>query len=374
MTSDGAARANPLYGDNRLKLGVFALNAEVNAMTTLPERFVPTWPNSVEVARIADAAKYEALVPYARWTSFGPDEYHPSARGFENFTWAAAIAASTNHACVMSTVQVMTMHPVHAAKAMATIDHVSGGRFGLNLVVGNPIENAMFGAPAIPRGEYYDYAEEWIGVVKRLWSEDARFDFSGKYVKVAGAMLQPKPLQRPRPAIMNAARSVQGQAFVARNCDLAFVRENDRASLESQIESYRAAARAVDGRDIQIWCNCFVAQARTRAEAEAYLARVFDEFGDEAYLDTFIRIQNPAVNDLPEPQRAQMRRNLMRAVGGQQLIGDAEEIAAAMIRLSRKGVDGILLNWIEPLDGIGRFNAEVLPILEREGLRRARVG
>ena len=369
MASDSATRTNPLFGGNRLKLGVFALNAEVNAMTTLPERFVPTWPNSVEVAGIADAAKYEALVPYARWTSFGPDEYHTSARGFENFTWAAAIAASTRHACVMSTVQVMTMHPVHAAKAMATIDHVSNGRFGLNLVVGNPIENAMFGAPAIPRDEYYDFAEEWIGVVKRLWSEDARFDFSGEYIKLAGAMSQPKPLQRPRPAVMNAARSEQGQAFVARHCDLAFVRENDRASLESQIKSYRAAARARDGRDIQIWCNCFVAQAKTRAEAEAYLGRVFDDYGDEAYLDTFLRIQNPAVNNLPEPRRTEMRRNLMRAVGGQQLIGDAQEIASAMISLSRKGVDGILLNWIEPLEGIGRFNDAVLPILEREGLR-----
>ena len=93
------------------------------------------------------------------------------AMAFENFTWAAGIAAKTNYACVMSTVQVMTMHPLLAAKAMATIDHVSNGRFALNLVVGNAMENAMFGAPAIPRDEYYDYAEEWITVVKRLWSD-----------------------------------------------------------------------------------------------------------------------------------------------------------------------------------------------------------
>ena len=83
---------NPLFGANRLKLGVFALNAEVNAMTTVPERFVPTWENSVEVARVADAARYEALVPYARWTSWGKDEHHHSARCFDNLTWAAGIA------------------------------------------------------------------------------------------------------------------------------------------------------------------------------------------------------------------------------------------------------------------------------------------
>ena len=120
MSVDPRAITNPLFGPNRLKLGVFALNSEINVMTTVPEKFVPTWMNSVEVAQIADASRYEALVPYARWTSWGPDAHHYTARAFENFTWAAGIAGKTNYACVMSTVQVMTMHPLLAAKAMAT--------------------------------------------------------------------------------------------------------------------------------------------------------------------------------------------------------------------------------------------------------------
>ena len=247
----------------------------------------------------------------------------------------------------MSTVQVMTTHPILAAKAMATIDHVSAGRFGLNIVVGNAVENALFGAPDIPHDDYYAYAEEWIGIIKRLWTDPAEFDHAGKYLALKAAMSQPKPLQRPHPPLMNAARSAQGQAFVARHCDLAFVRENDRASLESQIETYRSQARAVDGREIQIWCNCFVMQAGSRAEAEQYLSRVFDEYGDTDYLDTFIARLNPAVDQLPSPQRETMRRNLMRAVGGQQLIGTAPEIAEAMLRLNAAGIDGILLNWIE---------------------------
>ena len=207
MADDPRSLTNPLFRSNKLKLGVFALNAEINAMTTVPEKFVPTWENSVAVARIADEAGYEALVPYARWGSFGPDEHHYSAHVFENFTWAAAIAASTRHACVMSTVQVMTVHPIHAAKAMTTIDHVSNGRFALNLVVGNTMENAMFGAPDIPHAEYYGYAEEWITVVKRLWAEQDRFDFAGRYLHLEAAMSQPKPVQQPYPALMNAARS-----------------------------------------------------------------------------------------------------------------------------------------------------------------------
>jgi FMNH2-dependent dimethyl sulfone monooxygenase len=369
MSGEQRASTNPLFGTNKLKLGVFALNAEINVMTTAPEKFVPTWQNSVEVARIADASRYEALVPYARWGSWGPDEHHYTARAFENFTWAAGIAASTKHACVMSTVQVMTMHPLLAAKAMATIDHVSKGRFALNIVVGNTAENAMFGAPVIPHDQYYDYAEEWITVVKRLWSDPGVFDFDGKYLKLKGAMSQPKPIQKPFPGLMNAARSVQGQQFVARHCDIAFVRENDRATLESQIHSYREQARAQNGRDIQMWCNCFVVQRESRAAAEKYLDRVVEEFGDDGYLDTFIKIANPSVNSLPPAKREEMRKNLKRVVGGEQLIGSAQDIAEQIARLSSKGIDGILLNWVDPEREIRSFNAEVLPLLERARLR-----
>jgi alkanesulfonate monooxygenase SsuD/methylene tetrahydromethanopterin reductase-like flavin-dependent oxidoreductase (luciferase family) len=64
-----------------------------------------------------------------------------------------------------------------------------------------------------------------------------------------------------------------------------------------------------------------------------------------------------------------MRKALKRAVGGQSLLGNAEDIAAAIVALAAKGIDGILLNWLDPHDGIIRFNAEVLPLLERQGLR-----
>ena len=121
---------------------------------------------------------------------------------------------------------------------------------------------------------------------------------------------------------MNAARSVQGQLFVAKHCDIAFVRDNDRASLESQIGAYRQQARDLSGREIQMWCNCFVVQRDSRAAAEKYLDRVVEEYGDDGYLDTFIRIANPSVNDLPPAQRDVMRKNLKRVVGGEQLIGE----------------------------------------------------
>jgi alkanesulfonate monooxygenase SsuD/methylene tetrahydromethanopterin reductase-like flavin-dependent oxidoreductase (luciferase family) len=103
--------------------------------------------------------------------------------------------------------------------------------------------------------------------------------------------------------------------------------------------------------------------------AAKYLDRVVEEYGDEDYLDNFVRIANPSVNNLPPAERAAMRKNLKRVVGGEQLLGSADDIAAAIAQLSDSGIDGILHNWVNPCEGIKHFNAEVLPLLERANLR-----
>ena len=77
------------------------------------------------------------------------------------------------------------MHPVMAAKQAATIDHIGGGRFTLNVVTGwyRP-EIEMFGAPLLEHDTRYDMAVEWIEIIKRLWTSEKEFDFDGKFYNV----------------------------------------------------------------------------------------------------------------------------------------------------------------------------------------------
>ena len=126
---------NPIYNANRIKLGVFHINGEGAAKTFVPERFDLTWDNSLDAALAADQAGFEAIVPFSRWTS-EVDPGHLSGTSYESLTWAAGIGGLTRHACVMSTCHVMHMHPVFAAKAITTVDHVARGRFALNVVCG----------------------------------------------------------------------------------------------------------------------------------------------------------------------------------------------------------------------------------------------
>lgn len=269
---DPRAKTNPLFNNNRLKLGVFAFNGGGATMTTVPEQYQLSWPNTLDVAQQADRAGYEALVPYARWRSFvGPE--HRSGYVFETLTWAAGLAAQTDYSAVMSTCHVPIVHPLLTAKAAATIDAISGGRFALNIVCGwfEP-EIEMFNLAGLDHDRRYRFADEWITAVKRLWSEEDYVDISGEYVRLERAMSQPKPIQKPFPALMNAGGSDAGRRFVAKHCDLAFVipRTDDDAVIKQQVEDYRNLARETSGRDVQVWSSAYVAQAETREDALKY--------------------------------------------------------------------------------------------------------
>jgi alkanesulfonate monooxygenase SsuD/methylene tetrahydromethanopterin reductase-like flavin-dependent oxidoreductase (luciferase family) len=92
-----------------------------------------------------------------------------------------------------------------AAKQATTIAHLSDGRFTLNIDTGwyQP-EIQMFGEPQMEHDERYERAIEWLEVIKQLWTRDEEFDFSGRFYNIKKGWLQPKPIQKPYPVVMNA--------------------------------------------------------------------------------------------------------------------------------------------------------------------------
>lgn len=357
--------SNPLRGPNRLKLGAFNFNGDGNARTLSPDAYEFNWQNSLDVAQAADRIGFEAIVPYARYRSVvGPR--HRSAHVFDTLTWCSAIAAHTTHSGVMSTLHVANFHPLVAAKAMATIDHVSGGRFALNLVCGWFKEEAeMFGNPFLDHDERYAYADEWITAIKRLWSEEETFDFEGRYITIRGGMSQPKPLQQPRPLIMNAGNSPAARSFVGRHCDIAFISAETTDQMRKAAEEYRKVAREEHGREIQVWLYCAIVQGDTTAEAMATADR-YAEMADSAYISTFLQHQTPGIT---AEQAAAMKRRFAISGNGHLLVGDADRLAADLSEISQAGVDGVVLTWVDFQSGVRRFGAEVLPKLEAAGLR-----
>ena len=112
---DTRRRLNPLFNDNKLKLGLFGVNVSNGcAITTAVDRHTVSWPTNLAIAQTADKYGYEAMVPVARWRGFG-GATDPQGPGFETFTWAAGIAGATRHSGVISTAHVALNHPIVAA-------------------------------------------------------------------------------------------------------------------------------------------------------------------------------------------------------------------------------------------------------------------
>ena len=132
--------------DNALKLGIFGINMRGGVTLVEFDGMVQaTWEENVRYAQLADRIGIDAIVPVARWRGYG-GRSNLGDVSFETFTWAAGLLAVTSRIMVFSTFHVPVGHPLLAAKMGATADHISGGRWGLNIVAGwNPEELAMFG-------------------------------------------------------------------------------------------------------------------------------------------------------------------------------------------------------------------------------------
>ncbi|MGZ3329720.1 MAG: LLM class flavin-dependent oxidoreductase, partial [Xanthobacteraceae bacterium] len=230
-----------MHNANKLKIGLFGANCSSGrAVTLVPERWSGSWPDNLKLARMADEAGIDFLLPIGRWKGYGGDTDYQGAT-LETITWATGLLALTKRVTVFGTVHAPLFNPVIAAKEMVTADHIGEGRFGLNIVVGwNEGEFAMFGVQQRDHESRYDYAQEWIDVIKMIWSDKEDFDYHGQYLDMSGIRGKPKPYGGTRPVIMNAGASPVGQAFAIRNCD-AFFLQASRTSLDETAQRVAAA-------------------------------------------------------------------------------------------------------------------------------------
>jgi alkanesulfonate monooxygenase SsuD/methylene tetrahydromethanopterin reductase-like flavin-dependent oxidoreductase (luciferase family) len=207
--------------------------------------------------------EFEALVPVGRWRGFGGVTNFNGA-GFECFSWAAGIGASTKYPAIFATSHVPTVHPIMAAKQGAAIDHITNGRFVLNVVTGwNMPEIEMFGVDLLDHETRYERAAEWLTIIRRLWTEDDEFDFDGRFYQIKKGYIAPKPIQRPHPVIMNAGGSDTGRAFAARHADVSPSSTSPRTispEVKARMDAYRRDAREAQGTTsrsgpIATWCR-----------------------------------------------------------------------------------------------------------------------
>jgi FMNH2-dependent dimethyl sulfone monooxygenase len=356
--------------DNPFKLAIFGLNqrrgTNISSADGTP---VATWEESKRVAQLADRAGLDGLVPLARWKNMGRDDVQEFHRALETLTWASALAAVTERIQIFSTIHMPLIHPVHAAKAMATIDQVSGGRFAANLVAGwNQAEFDMFGVPQREHDERYAVAEEWITLVRELWALDRPFDFDGTYYTARGAVSEPGPVQRPRPLLMSAGSSPAGRSFAAKNADINFVVVPDVASTEGFVDDAKREATGVYGRDVQVFTAAHIVCADTQEAAQDRWDHLIYERGDfdDVRAALGVNLANSASISIVDHTEIEVRFMLHSSLP---LVGTPDQIVQDMVQLHRAGIDGLAVSWIDYEEGVVQYEEQLLPRLKEAGLR-----
>ncbi|HEX6441087.1 MAG TPA: LLM class flavin-dependent oxidoreductase [Stellaceae bacterium] len=366
--AERAAMGSP----NRLKLGLFGANCSSGrAVTMVPERWSGNWPDCLRLARMADEAGIEFMLPIGRWKGYGGDTDYQGAT-FETVTWASGLLAQTKRLIVFGTVHAPLIAPLIAAKEFVTADHIGEGRFGLNVVCGwNEGEFEMFGATLRDHESRYDYAQEWLNVVKLAWSAPDDFDFDGRFFQLQGIRAKPQPYGGSRPLIMNAGASPTGQAFALRNCDALFSHISYGVSLDetaSYVTDVKAAARR-GGREIDVYTVGVITCRPTVREAQEYWRHCIVDHADWAAVDNILAMRNITRETHGAEEFERLRNHQANGMGGLPMVGDPDTVARQLAQLTAAGLTGIAISFVNYLDELPYFRAEVLPRLARLGLR-----
>ena len=368
----GNGRRAAMGSTNRLKLGLFGANCSSGrAVTRVPERWSGSWPDCVRLAQMADQAGIEFMLPIGRWKGYGGDTDYQGAT-WETVAWACGLLAKTEQLTVFGTVHAPLISPLIAAKEFVTADHIGEGRFGLNVVCGwNEGEFEMFGATLRDHEARYEYAQEWLDIVKLAWSPRESFDFGGHFFKLQGVRAKPKPYGGTRPLIMNAGASPTGQAFAIRNCDALFSTISRGISFEDtarHVSSVRALAQQ-SGRDIDVYTVGVVTCRPTAREAQDYYRHAVVDNADWAAVDNILAMKNITPQTHSSEEFQLIRNHQANGMGGLPLVGDPDVVARDMAQLAELGLKGIAVSFVNYLDELPFFCAEVLPRLARSGLR-----
>lgn len=285
----------------------------------------------------------------------------------------AALAAATERIGIITTLHTDVHHPAHVARMGATLDALSKGRWGWNIVTDQPNQANLFGLEPNEHDKRYEIAEEFTELVKKMWVEDDVFDYQGQHFRSKGRIKAPRPVQQPTPLLVNAAASPAGMAFAARHCDALMTSAPSVEHAAQTREKLNAllgeAGRGPDEMSLLVTGKCLIRD--TQEEAEAEWAKIERNINLDVCID---QMQTMYSGDAAMPARLadlDMQAKARRMGSGEwfnTLIGTPEHVAKEIIALHDVGVGGIVLQFLlwSPAE-VARFGA-VLPYLEEAGV------
>lgn len=177
--------------------------------------------------------------------------YHSSS--FDPFTLGATVIAHTHHISPIIALRPNTVYPTVAAKALATLDQLSGGRVVVHFIAGGDTEEQAREGDFLTKKERYERTEEYIRILKRAWASSDPFDFDGKYYQFKGFKNAVLPTRRAIPISLGGS-SEDAYRVGGAHADIFGLWGEPLKETKEQIDRIYAAAEAAGRKDKpRIW-------------------------------------------------------------------------------------------------------------------------
>jgi FMNH2-dependent dimethyl sulfone monooxygenase len=283
-----------------------------------------------------------------------------TAPSLDAWSTAASLAAVTSTLELMVAVRPTFHEPALLAKQAANIDHISDGRLRLNVVSSWWKDEAtQYGVQFDQHDQRYARTAEWLSVVGGLWREP-RFSFRGQFYTIDNAILEPKPVSRPRPLIYAGGESDAAKSLIAAQCDAYVMHGDPPDRIAGRVDDMRTRRlRAADGTlpPMTFGVAAYAIVRDTEADAQRELDRITDVHQSSAGYGNYQQwVANTQLEQRLSLQDYSVSNRGLRSG----LIGTPERIIEQVRAFEAAGVDLLLLQCSPQYEEMERFARQVI--------------
>jgi alkanesulfonate monooxygenase len=296
----------------------------------------------------------------------------------DSFMIASYAASATKRLQFLLAHRPGFMTPTLAARKLATLDHVSGGRLAVGIVTGGDDSELQRDGDFLTKEERYKRTDEYLEIVRRIWSQDRPFDHQGSFYRFKSAYSEAKPLQKPCIPIYFSGASEAAIAIAAKHADVYASWGEPLAEMREVVARLRVEA-AKHNRTLRFSISFRPILAETEERAWSRAATIRErtiEARERSGLKTSGHI----------PSSAGSQRQLNAAANGERLdkvlwtgiaavnggagssialVGTADQVADTLLEYYRIGVTTFLLRGFNPLDDAMDFGKRLIPLTRR---------
>lgn len=340
----------PTSGDTQ------AYGVEEETLTTTPEHLS-------EVVQAAEAAKFDyMLIPVARYC-------------WEAYISGAFMAAQTSRIAPLIAARPGYMNPVLLAKMIATFDQMSGGRICVNLIAGQADQEILSEGISLAKEDRYAIMEEEVSIMKALWTSEDPVYFKGRFHEVNGAIVVPKPLQKPYPKFYLGGGSEEAWEMSAKHSDVHLFWGDLPETIATNIADIRERAAAYRRRDaigfgMRLQVICRQTEEEALEAADKLIRNIPEAAREELKRYTASSKANQRVQALVAEKGMWIAPHLwsgltrFRPGAGIAVVGNPEQCADTLQQFIDAGCHSFCLSGYLHHEEAERFGKWIRPLLE----------